>query len=440
MGKNILILDDDVDFNSLLTDIFTQANYDVFSEQNPEQALEIFKSEEFDLVVTDQKMPNLSGAEFMRKIKSIRSDVPVIMVSGYLDNETIRDLIKEGVGGVFLKPLNVFSLLKRTSELIEESESEKANGGGPGESQEPFRSDYASSLPFKFRSYPCRSEASTHFAKKLHSLRNFKTNLLLIGRPGIPFKNICEDLIGFSENTHEQFVYLNNNQIDARRINPLIQSAEEESFDRMTLVLLEAQYFEERQKQLILQLSRKEGDYSAVDLPIRIIFCLNEDLDVLYEEGTIDENLYILMGTSEARAPNLAECPEDIPVLAQQSVVDALSDSNRTTMPRIDKTGRQWLQEQTWPENHKQLREFMGNVVSRIKEDVLTADHFMMAMRDPDLSHGDLNNERFIEQLVRTRNEYARAMLILCDGNREEAARNLKIGEDLLAEILSSPA
>lgn len=436
MGKSILILNDDVDFNSLLTDIFTQADYDVFSEQDPERALEIFQSESFDLVVTDQKMPNLSGAEFMRKIKSIRSNVPVIMVSGYLDNETIRDLIKEGVGGVFLKPLNVFSLLKRTSELIEESENESSSQ--MGESQAPFRSEFASSLPFKFRSYPCRSEASASFAKKLYSLHNFKSNLLLIGRPGIAFKSICEDLIGFSENTREQYIYLSNEQIDEGRLNPLIARAEEQKFERVTLVLLEAQHFNEAQKNLILKLNRREGDYADLSVPVRIIFCLNEDLDVLYEMGTIDENLYILMGTSEARAPNLSECPEDIPILAQQYVVDAMPDSTRASVPRIDKTGRQWLQEQSWPENHQQLREFMVKVVSRVKEDLLTMEHFKRALTETGDHEGEISNESFINKLIRARNAHARAMLILCEGDREAASRHLEISGELLEEILVS--
>jgi len=437
MGKSILILDDDVDFNSLLTDIFTQAEYEVFSEQDPKRALEIFQQEAFDLVVTDQKMPNLSGAEFMRKIKSIRSEVPVIMVSGYLDNDTIRDLIKEGVGGVFLKPLNVFSLLKRTSELIEESESEKASHDETQPGLTPQHFEYANSLPFKFRSYPCKSELSADFARKLHSLRNFKTNLLLIGEKGIPFKAICEDLREFSEGIHEKFVYLVNEQLDADRIDPLIRQAAESGVERLTLVMLEAQEFGEDQKNLIVQLSRKEGPYANLAVPVRIIFCLNEDLDVLYERGAIDENLYIIMGTSEARAPALNDCKEDIPILAQQFVVDAISGKNRSNVPRIDKSGRQWLQEQVWKENHQELREFIANVVGRVDEDLLTGSHFKSILEGEDNSPDKLTHDRFIEKLTRARNEYARAMLILCQGNRAEACKNLKISGDLLSRILA---
>jgi len=129
MGRRILILDDDVDFNSLLTDIFSQASYDVTSELNPQKALALVREFQFDLVVTDQRMPGLSGKDFLRELKKAQPKTPVIMVSGFLDNETIRDLIREGVSGVFLKPLNVFSLLKRTAKLLEQAQAQAGRSG-----------------------------------------------------------------------------------------------------------------------------------------------------------------------------------------------------------------------------------------------------------------------------------------------------------------------
>ena len=104
MSYSVLILDDDVDFNSLLTDIFEQADYVVTSLTDPLGAVDVFRDTEYDLVVTDHKMPEMTGSEFMKVIKDIKPSVPVIMVSGYLENDTIRELISEGVGGVFLKP------------------------------------------------------------------------------------------------------------------------------------------------------------------------------------------------------------------------------------------------------------------------------------------------------------------------------------------------
>ena len=68
MAYSVLILDDDVHFNSLLTDIFEQADYIVTSITDPTEAFEVFKNTDYDLVVTDHKMPDISGAKFMEMI------------------------------------------------------------------------------------------------------------------------------------------------------------------------------------------------------------------------------------------------------------------------------------------------------------------------------------------------------------------------------------
>ena len=163
MGHRILILDDDVDFNSLLTDIFSQAGYDVTPELDPQKALALIREFQFDLVVTDQRMPGISGKDFLRELKKVQPRTPIIMVSGFLDNETIRELIREGVGGVFLKPLNVFSLLKRTAKLLEQVNGTAPRPGDP-EAEAVGQPEFHHSLPFAFSSFPCRDAKSAEFA------------------------------------------------------------------------------------------------------------------------------------------------------------------------------------------------------------------------------------------------------------------------------------
>lgn len=276
------------------------------------------------------------------------------------------------------------------------------------------------------------------FAKKLHALRDFKTNLLLVGRRGTAFRAICQDLKGFSSDMVDEFVYLHNDQIGERRIRSLVQEASDKQVERLTLVLLEAQFLEDEQKELIVRLSRKEGDFADLNLALRLIFCLHEDLDSLYERGAIDENLYILMGTSEARAPNLEECAEDIPILAQQFIADAITEKNRSSVPRIDKLGRQWLQEQVWKRNHQELREFMSGVVGRLNEDLITSEHLRAYAEGTLEARGELTNERFMKELSRTRDTYVRAFLILSGGDCKTASRGLALPELLVNRLAAA--
>ena len=83
MGNRILIIDDDSTFNNLLTDIFEQAGHEVVSERDPKQALAIAEKDELQLLITDHRMPELTGRELFLQIRKIKPDLPVIIVSGF---------------------------------------------------------------------------------------------------------------------------------------------------------------------------------------------------------------------------------------------------------------------------------------------------------------------------------------------------------------------
>jgi DNA-binding NtrC family response regulator len=433
MGKKILILDDDADFNSLLTDIFEQADYEVTSEQDPEHALRTFEEDDFDLVVTDQKMPRLTGAEFMNRIREIDPEIPVIMVSGYLDNDTIRDLIREGVGGVFLKPLNVFSLLKRTTELIEEQ-------GNRGNLFEGVGGESGS----RMRTYPCKAGDSAAFASKLKDLRDFKTNLLLVCEQGIPARQICEDFRELHPNpSREAFEYLKASNFNAEEIDAVLRKHRSEDLEHLTIVLLDGVEMEGQGHQLFGALSKKQGDYEDLGFAVRFIFSLAEDLDTLFERGVIDDNLYIMLGTAEAKAPPLRQCPEDIPILAQQYIVDAVTEKGLSSVPRIDRTGREYLRDQPWPGNHQELRAVVFRTVGQASKDVLSAEDFSGAGAAVDEgaveSLEGFSASLLYEKLKDYRDSYLRGLLRFADGDAEIASELVSVSPDLFQEVSGSP-
>jgi len=351
MPHRVLILDDDADFNSLLTDIFEQADYNVTSLMDPIEAIEACRDREYDLIVTDHKMPEMTGAAFMKAVKKVRPEVPVIMVSGYLENDTIRELISEGVGGVFLKPLNIFSLLKRTAELIEETQKLQDSSASDGEGADG--EDAGTHLGFSFRSYPCKSGASTSFAERLYSLRNFKSTLSLIGEPGMHYRSICEDILNFYESDAEHFIYLSPGSFDEAQALSLIEAAQKEGAERVTCVLLEVQSMNDTQRVIATKLAKHEGAFEALAVVLRTIFCVSGDLDSLFDEGLIDENLYILMGTAEVRVPPLRDCSVDVGIMAQQLVVEIAREKSLAAVPRFESSARDLFRQHTWGRNYE---------------------------------------------------------------------------------------
>lgn len=434
MAHKILILDDDADFNSLLTDIFEQADYEVTSCEDPVEAQKVFADGEFDLVVTDHRMPEMTGSEFMLKIKSIRPEVPVIMVSGYLENDTIRDLIKEGVGGVFLKPLNIFSLLERTAELIEESaKSARAEGAeedGANDAGTDFRS---SRLGFRFRSYPCKSEVSIAFAEQLHSLRNFKSTLSLIGGKGSHFRTICEDIRNFYEGDDDCFLYFSSSSFTADEVLRKIREAAKGGASRVTCVILSLESMSAEQKAFALTLARREGELGKVKPDLRLIFCVNGDLDVLYDAGDISEQLYIVLGTAEVTVPSLGNCPEDIPFLAQQMAFNVVREKGLVAVPRFDGSAREYLKSRVWENNHAGLRELVTAVMSESGSPVITAS----LLRGVENGDRQLGPAASLEaELGLLRDDFVRAAGILLDSDADRVAAFLATQPEKVEKFL----
>ncbi|MFT5836626.1 MAG: DNA-binding NtrC family response regulator [Candidatus Azotimanducaceae bacterium] len=417
MPHSVLILDDDADFNSLLTDIFEQADYVVTSLTDPIEAVEAFRYTDYDLVVTDHKMPGMNGTEFIKIIKKMKPEVPVIMVFGYLENDIIRELISEGVGGVFLKPLNIFSLLERTAELI--AETNKLLNAPEGDSDEVMGDDGGVQFGFVFRSYPCKSGASATFAERLYSLRNFKSTLSLIGEPGMHYRSICEDIRGFYDSDAEHFIYLSSGSFDQEQALSLIDVAQNEGAERVTCVLLELETMSDSQKILAGALAKREGVFEKLGVELRTVFCVSGDLDSLFDKGLIDENLYILMGTANVHVPPLRDCNVDVGVMAQQLVVEVAREKSMASVPRFERSARDLFRQHKWERNFDELRVTVRKIVENNPGDLITHATVKSALM---VSECASPRTRFESHLSSQQVDYLRAAAILCGGDRRKTA------------------
>jgi len=112
MNGRILIVDDEKDMLTLLDRIISEdTHYKTVMENNPEKALELFREEDFDVVMTDLKMPGMSGITLMEKIREIRPDVSVIILTAYATIETAVEATQKGADDYLTKPFRRERLL-----------------------------------------------------------------------------------------------------------------------------------------------------------------------------------------------------------------------------------------------------------------------------------------------------------------------------------------
>ncbi len=116
-GK-ILIVDDNDQMCSLLADILELFDYQTLQARDGEEALHRLKEDKFDLVITDLRMPKMSGTELLKLIKKDQPHLPVVVVSGFTPGNTQNLIIGEQADGFLNKPFTVEQIEKMLKDLL----------------------------------------------------------------------------------------------------------------------------------------------------------------------------------------------------------------------------------------------------------------------------------------------------------------------------------
>jgi DNA-binding NtrC family response regulator len=128
MAPRILIIDDEVDMLMLLRMIIEDnTEYDVETTNSPTEGIKLFKEEDYDLVITDLKMPGLDGMDIFDEFKELKPDVPVIMITAYGSMETSDEALRKGVTEFITKPFRKDSILFTIRRVLELASVRKEN-------------------------------------------------------------------------------------------------------------------------------------------------------------------------------------------------------------------------------------------------------------------------------------------------------------------------
>lgn len=125
---NILLIDDDLDCLQSLAGFLKIDKHSCRMFTVPEQALETYQQEKYDVVITDMIMPGMNGIKVLQRIRDINRDAKVIIITGYLDPDIIASALNSQAYAFFSKPLKVNDLLATLEKIDRENrEHEKIN-------------------------------------------------------------------------------------------------------------------------------------------------------------------------------------------------------------------------------------------------------------------------------------------------------------------------
>ena len=134
MSNDILLIDDEEKFAAMLQDLLSKHGYRAEYTLNPEDALDRLREKDFGLVVSDYKMPEMDGADFLVEARKVSPDLPVIMVSGLMNMPELIKVANIGVTLALEKPFDTDDFLEHVARFVQPAEGTGAEEEGPAPS------------------------------------------------------------------------------------------------------------------------------------------------------------------------------------------------------------------------------------------------------------------------------------------------------------------
>ena len=128
MPQRVLVIDDELDMLMLLRMIIEDnTDYEVETTNNPSEALKMIRENEYDLIISDLKMPGMDGLELCDEVREIDKDLPLIMITAYGSLETSEEAMKKGVADFITKPFRKDSILFTMRRVLELARIKREN-------------------------------------------------------------------------------------------------------------------------------------------------------------------------------------------------------------------------------------------------------------------------------------------------------------------------
>jgi two-component system response regulator PilR (NtrC family) len=362
---SILVVDDELSMREFLKILLDKEGYEVTTAAEPSSAVDLIRNQEFDLILSDIKMPGMGGLSLLEKIKEINSSIPVIMITAFASPENAVVAMKSGAFDYITKPFKVDEIVKiiksalrstftnKTAEVSAAKDSFENIIGASPEMQKIYNLiSRIAPTPASVLIYGESGTGKELVARAIHNLSSvhdkpfvpitcsaIPENLLeseLFGHIKGAFTGAISNKMGLFELADGGSVFLD----EIGELTPLIQT-------KLLRVLQEREL-------------KRVGGTETIKVDVRIIAATNKNLEEEIIDGRFREDLFYRLAVVPLRVPPLRERKGDVPLLVNH-FLQKYSDKMGKTVQEISSYAMQVLMEYDYPGNVRELE----NIIER---------------------------------------------------------------------------
>jgi DNA-binding NtrC family response regulator len=365
----ILIIEDEARMRRLLELDLAEAGFQTLSAPDAEAGLGLLRQEHVDLVLTDLKLPGITGLEFLQAAKQIHAALPVVVMTAYGTVETAVEAMKAGAADYVLKPFSLAEI-----RMVVEKE---LNTGRLREENRSLRE--ALGQRYDYPNVVARSAKMQEVLALVERVAPTPSTVLLGGETGVGKDLIARLIHQRSSRAAGPFVKINSTAIPENLLESELFGYEKGAFtgaaaskpgkfelaDKGTLFLDEiGDVPPPTQVKLLRVLQEREferlGGTRTIKVDVRLIAATNRDLRAALEQGAFREDLYYRLNVVPIDIPPLREHKEDIPDLANLFLARHAQQSSKH-LTGIAPEALRKLTEFHWPGNVRELE----NIIER---------------------------------------------------------------------------
>jgi DNA-binding NtrC family response regulator len=432
MNATILVIDDESTIQDAIGGLLRDDGYQVDTAGSGEEALSRIAQQEFDVILSDIKMPGLTGLDVLEQTRALTPRTGVILMTGYATLDTAIEALRRGAGDYLLKPFGLDDLRLSVQRVLRQGQA-VARGRSP-----------RMLAPPRPASQPLVGESPAIVAVREHIARCAVTpsNVLITGESGVGKELVAEAIHAASGRSHRSFVAVNCGAIPETLIESQLFGHVRGAFTSalqpnpgLFLVANHGTLFLDEIGELPFVLQVKllrviedrqvwpVGGTRPVPVDVRIVASTNRDLAREVEAGRFREDLFYRLNVVHIALPPLRQRPGDVPLLIDH-LLQRLNAKLGTEFSSVESEAMSALAALPWRGNVRELENVLERAMVMGDGHELTLQHLALDTLTPTSPRPIQGLREALRQFER---QHVREVLAQAGYDKRQAARMLEI-------------